>query len=319
LGSRTLDRGREAARPGDIPASGWKDVLFRVRRRIAENNLSITAAGVAFYALIATFPGLLALFGVYRMVFDVPQVSEQLGFAQEQLQPEATLLLTALIRGLAQSDRSRLGLGVAGGALVTLWGASLGVTALMRALNVAYGEEEKRSFLQRTAVALLLTLGAIAIAFCVAFALTSLPILTRWLDLTPLLQRFVFYARWPVVALMFWLSLLVFYRYGPSRAQARWSWISWGALLATALWLSGSGILAWYVAGSHRYHQAYGSVGMIVLALAWFLLSAFSVLLGAEVNAELERQTRKDTTVGAEKPAGERGATASDTLGESVS
>ena len=135
MGSRTLDRGREAARPGDIPASGWKDVLFRVKRRIAEDNLSITAAGVAFYALIATFPGLLALFGIYRMVFDVPQVSEQLGFAQEQLQPEATLLLTALIRGLAQSDRSRLGLGVAGGALVTLWGASLGVTALMRALS----------------------------------------------------------------------------------------------------------------------------------------------------------------------------------------
>jgi membrane protein len=126
LESRTLDRGREAARPSDIPASGWKDVLFRVRRRIAENNLSITAAGVAFYALIATFPGLLALFGVTGWVFDVPQVSEQFGFAQDQLQPEATLLLAALIRGLAQSDRSRLGFGVAGGALVTLWGVSLG-------------------------------------------------------------------------------------------------------------------------------------------------------------------------------------------------
>ena len=118
---------------------------------------------------------------------------------------------------------------------------------------------------------------------------------------------------------MFWLSLLVFYRYGPSRAHARWSWVSWGALIATGLWLSASGILAWYVAGSRHYHQAYGSVGVIVLVLAWFLASAFSVLLGAEINAELERQTRKDTTVGTDKPPGSRGASAADNLGASAS
>ena len=126
----------------------------------------------------------------------------------------------------------------------------------------------------------------------------------------------MFYARWPVVGVLFWLSLLVFYRHGPSRTAPRWSWVSWGALLATATWLAGTGVLAWYVAGSPRYHQAYGSVGVVVLVLAWFLVSAFSVLLGAEVNAELERQTRQDTTVGDAKPAGARGAIVADTLGE---
>jgi membrane protein len=312
------DRGRDAANPGQIPPAGWKDVLSRVKRRVVENNLSITAAGVAFYALIATFPGVLALSGLYRLVFDRGEMGEHLAFLQEQLQPEATRLLVALLQGLATSDRSRMGFGIAGGVLVTLWGSSLGIRALMRALNVAYGEEERRSVLERTVLALLLTLGAISVAFCIGLAVVSLPVLTHWFDLRSTSQRLVYHARWPAVAAMFWLSLLVLYRYGPSRAQAQWSWVSWGAMIATAMWLSGSGILAWYVAATPNFQQAYGSVGTIVLVLAWFLLSAFSILLGAEINAELERQTRRDTTIGREKPSGARGANAADTLGDSA-
>jgi membrane protein len=268
--------------------------------------------------LLATFQGLLALLGVYGLVFDPGQLVDQLDFLQRQLEPEATNLLIFLVRGLSESDRAGAGFGIAGGALVTLWGASLGVRALIRALNLAYAETEKRSFVQRNGLALLLTIGAICVAFCIGVALMSVPIVAGWLHPGPALQRFVFYVRWPVVAVIFWLSLLVFYRYGPSRTEPRWSWVSWGALLATASWLCGTGVLAWYVAGSRHYHQAYGSVGIVVLVLAWFLLSAFSVLLGAEVNAELERQTREDTTVGTAKPAGTRGATAADTLGDSV-
>jgi membrane protein len=311
-------RGRDAVDVGDIPASGWKDVLFRVKRRIADDNLSITAAGVAFYALLATFPGLLALLGIYGLVFDPDQLADQLGFAQRQLEPEATNLLVVLISGLSKADRAGAGFGIAGGTLVTLWGASLGVRALIRTLNLAYAETEKRSFIHRHLVALLLTVGAICVAFCIAVALMGVPMLAHWLHPAPAVQRFAFYARWPVVAVLFWLSLLVFYRFGPSRVQPRWSWVSWGALLATASWLCGTGVLAWYVAGSRQYHQAYGSVGIVVLVLAWFLLSAFAVLLGAEVNAELERQTREDTTVGSAKPVGTRGANAADTLGDSV-
>jgi membrane protein len=311
-------RGRDAVDPGDIPASGWKDVLIRVKRRLADDHLSITAAGVAFYALLATFPGLLALLGVYGSIFDPRQLAEQLDFLQHQLEPEATNLLIFLIRGLSESDRAGAGLGIAGGALVTLWGASLGVRASMQALNVAYAETEKRSVIRRHAVALMLTVGAICVAFSIGLVLMSVPVATEWLKPSPPLQRLLFYARWPVVAVMFWLSLLVFYRFGPSRALPRWSWVSWGALLATAMWLVGTGVLAWYVASSRRYHQAYGSMGIVVLVLAWFLLSAFSVLMGAEVNAELERQTRKDTTAGPAKPAGRRGATAADTLGDSA-
>jgi membrane protein len=137
-----------------------------------------------------------------------------------------------------------------------------------------------------------------------AVALTSVPILTQWLGSPALLHQLAFYRRWPVVALMFWLSLRILYRYGPSRAQPRWTWVSWGAMLATATWLSGTGVLAGYVAGSRHYHQA--TVRPVVSVLAWFLLSAFSVLLGAELNAELERQPSQDTTTGSATGAGTR-------------
>ena len=294
------------------------DVLVRVGQRIVDCHLSITAAGVAFYALLATFPGLLVLAGLYGLLFDRQQMREQLQFLEGQLAPEATNLLVAFVGGLVGADRGGVGLGIAGGAVVTLWGASLGVRALIRALNLAYGEAEKRSFVARSGLALAMTLGAIAVVFCLGAVLMSVPIVTHWVQPGQALQRLVFYARWPVVALLFWLSLFVFYRYGPSRARPRWSWVSWGALLATAMWLAGTGILAWYVASSPRYHQLYGSVGIIVLVLAWFLLSAFSVLLGAALNAELERQTRQDTTIGSARPPGARGATAADTVGDSV-
>ncbi len=313
-GVQKKGRGRNAANPGEITLLGWKDVLSRLRRRLVDNNLSITAAGVAFYALIATFPGLLVLVGLYGMVFDREQTAEQLEFLQSQLQPEAVALLVALLRGLSESDRARLGLGI--GALLTLWSASVAMRALIKALNIAYDENEKRSLLGRTVVALLLTGNALLVACLGGVALMSLPLLKHWSGLDPGELRFFYYARWPLIGLMFWVLLVVFYRYGPSRAHARWSWVSWGGLAATAWWLSGTGVLAWYVASSRSYHQAYGAVGVIVLVLAWYLLSAFSVLLGAEVNAELERQTRRDTTVGPDKPAGQRGASVADTLGE---
>ena len=312
----SADRGREAVHPGEIPPAGWRDVLSRVRRRIADDNLSITAAGSAFYALFATFPGLLSLFGLYALAFDRQQIAEQFAFLEGQLQPHAGRLLVALLEGLATVERPQLGLGIAGGLLVTLWGTSVASRALIRALNVAYGEKEKRSLLARTLVALALAAGVIVAGFGIALVLIGVPVWSR--SLAPALQRSMLYARWPVVAAVFWLAMLALYRFGPSRASPKWSWVSWGALLATALWLAGSGVLAWVVGGAPVYQHLYGIVGTLVLVLAWFLLSAYAVLLGAEINGELERQTRHDTTTGPEKPLGTRGAAVADSLGDAA-
>ena len=309
------DRGRDAATPAEIPPTGWKDVLSRVRRRASDNNLSITAAGVAFYALIATFPGLLSLLALYALVFSRKDIADQFGFLGSQLQPQAARLLVALLEGLSSVQRPQLGLGIAGGLLVTLWGSSVACRALVRALNLAYGEKEKRSLLARTLVALSLTVGVLLIAFCIAVVLMGIPVFSSSLNLGPTGRASVLLARWPVVGAIGWLTLLALYRFAPSRAPAKWSWVSWGAMIATALWLAGSGLLAWVVGGTQLYQHMYGALGIVVLVLAWFLLVAYAVLIGAEINGELERQTRRDTTTGPAKPLGQRGARAADTVG----
>ncbi len=311
-------RGRDATGPGDIPASGWKDVFVRVGRRARDHDLASASAGVAFYALIATFPGLRALLELYALVFDMGDWSTQLARLRGHLQPEAMRLLIALVRSLVDSDPSHRGFGVASGALVTFWGASLALRALIRALNLAYGEREQRAVLHRQSIALLLTAGAIAVAFCVGVALVAPVLLGHWLGWPPLLERVVLVARWPAIGLLFWLSLLAFYRYGPCRTNARWSWLAPGALLATVPWLAATAAVAWYVQGAPRQHLQVRTADLLVIVLAWFLVSAFSVLLGAECDAELERQTRRDTTVGPERAAGERGAAAADDLGASA-
>jgi len=312
------ERGRDAYRPGEIPGAGWRDVILRVKRRIADDHLSIVAAGAAFYALLATFPALSTLFGIYRLIFDPRQMSAQLSSLQGELPPEALHLLLAMVKGLEESQRWRLMLGVGGGLLVALWGASLGIRALMEALNVAYDEKEKRSFVERIGIALLLTAGAIAVAWIAIAAVIGVPVALHLLALNLLPRNLLVYGRWPVVAAIFWLSLSVMYRYGPSRERARWPWVSWGALTATVLWLGGSVLISWYVSSFGSFDKAYGSMGFVVILLVWFLLSAYSVLVGAEINAELERQTHKDTTVGVERPVGQRGAKVADTIGKSA-
>ena len=308
--------GRDAERPGQIPASGWRDIAQRVRRRVAEDRLSLVAAGVAFYAVLATFPALMALLALYGLSFDPAGIPGRLASLKGNLSPQALQLLIALLQGLADARTHRLGLSLSGGVVLALWGASLAIRTLMEALNVAYDEEEKRSFPVRIGLALLITVGALSVAAILVSAVVVTPAALRLGNFDGPMRQALVFARWPIAALLFWASLLVMYRYGPSRTHARWSWISWGAFLATALWLCGSVLLSWYVSGFGRYDKAYGSVGLIVSVLVWYLLTAFAVLIGAEVNAEVERQTRADTTVGSAKPIGQRGASAADTVGD---
>lgn len=317
LDSTHADRGRDAERPGDIPASGWRDILIRVKRRCAEDRLSIVAAGVAFYALITAFPAVTVLLSVYGLVAhpnDIPRALSPLG---DDLSPLGLNLLEAALRSIAASGGHRLGVGIGFGALLTVWGASLGIRKLMEALNLAYGEKEARRFVWRMGLALLLTAGALLVAVVLVAAVVLVPAVAATWSLDPTARQVLLYARWPLSAAMFWGSLVVMYRYGPSRAHPRWSWVGLGAFVATALWLCGSALLSGYVSHFDDFGKAYGSVGLVMILLFWCLLSAFAVLLGAEINAELERQTGADTTVGAAKPIGQRGAAVADSVGAS--
>jgi len=311
------ERGRGAESPKDIPKRGWRDILMRVKRQMSEDRLSIVAAGVAFYALLAVFPALIALVALYGLAFDPKQVSDQVAALGGVLPPQAADILLGQLQDLTGTRRGALGLGAIGGLALALWSASAGVRTLMEALNVAYDEEEKRGFLSFYGTALLLTLAAILGAIVAILAVVALPIVVKFLGLGSLLEGLISLARWPIVAAAMMLGFAVIYRYGPSREEPRWSWVSAGAVVATLLWIAGSALFSLYVTKFGNYNETYGSVGAIVILLTWFLLTAYAILIGAEVNAEMERQTRKDTTTGKPERLGRRRAHAADTVGDS--
>jgi membrane protein len=306
--------GRSAERPRDIPKAGWKDILWRLKGKVGEDRLSIIAAGVAFYGLLSIFPALTALVALYGLAFNPDQVTQQVEALRGLLPAQAVQLLAGELRDLTQTDQAALGIGVAGGIVVALWSASSAVKTLMEALNVAYDEREKRGFFKLTALALALTLGLIVATIAAIALVVVLPAVIGFLGLG-MLAQVARWAVWPVVAALAWVGIAVMYRYGPSRDEPQWQWLSWGAGLALFLWLIGSALFSWYVTSFGNYNKTYGSMAAVVILLMWFLLSAYAVLIGAEVNAEIERQTRKDTTVGKRQPLGERGAHAADTVG----
>ena len=312
----SASRGREAGRPGEIPARGWWDITRRVMSQMKEDRLSIIAAGVAFYGLLAVFPALIALVALYGLVFDPAQVEQQISAVSGMLPPQAADILLGQLHELTQTDSAALGAGAIGGLVLALWSASAGVRTLMEALNVAYDEEEKRGFVGFYGTALLLTLGAVLGAILAIGLVVALPVAAKFLGLGSFVENLLGFARWPIFALLLLLGLAVAYRYGPSRDEPRWRWVSVGAVVAMVLWVVGSIAFSIYVTQFGNYNETYGAMGAVVILLMWFLLSSYAVLLGAEFNAEMERQTRKDTTKGPEKPMGARSAYAADTVGE---
>ena len=307
-------RGRDADRPSQIPARGWLDILKRVWSQMGEDNISIVAAGVAFYAMLAIFPALGAALSIYGLIADPADVSQQLASLGGMLPADARSLLEDQLAGLAAQPKTALGFGVIFGILLALWSASAGMKALMTALNIAYEEEEKRGFLRYYMVALGLTFGAI-LAALVAIALVAvLPPILDALPVPDWLQWLLSLVRWPLLAAGVIFGLAVLYRHGPSRKQAQWQWVSWGAAVATVLWIGGSLLFSWYAANFADYNKTYGSVGAVVGLLMWFYITAYVMLFGAELNSEMERQTARDTTRAPEQPMGRRGARMADTV-----
>ena len=310
-------RGRDATTPRQIPRPGWRDIALRVKEKVGKDNVSILAAGVAFYALMAIFPALIALISLYGWFADPMQVEQQTAFLAGVLPQNVQSLLSTQMKDIARHAESTLGIGALAGFLVTLWSASKGIKTLFTALNIAYDEEEKRGFISLNALALVMTLGALVFGIITLALVAVLPALLGQLGLQAIARVAVSLVRWPLLAVAVIVALAVLYRYGPSRDQPQWTWVSGGAIVATVLWLVASILFSVYVANFGSYNQTYGSLGAVVVLLTWLYLSAFIVLMGAELNSEMEHQTTQDTTRGAEQPMGQRGAQKADTVGES--
>ena len=308
-------RGREASAPREIPARGWRDILWRVKERISADNLSIISSGVAFYALLSIFPALIALVGVYGLVFDPRQVQEHLGTLTAVLPGEAANLIGQQLSEVASMERTSLGVGSIVALLLALWTASAGMRTLMNALNVAYHEKETRGTVKLYATSLLLTLGAVLGAIAAIITVVAIPAILGFLNLGEGLANLLAYGRWPALAFLVLLGLAIVYRYGPDREKPQWRWVSWGAVTATVLWIIASVLFSVYVSQFGNYNKTYGSLGDVIILMTWFLLTAYIFLIGAELNAETERQTRKDTTDARGRPLGRRGAHAADTVG----
>ena len=315
--TRQPDRGREADRPGEIPPEGWRDILRRVKAAMAADHLSTFAAGVAFYGILAICPALAGVISIYGLIADTPDVERHLAMAAGLMPEDARAIMTDQLAEVARQSHVRLGLGAIAALLFALWSAVSAVRTLMTGLNVAYDEPETRGFVRLYASALLLTLSGIFGTIMNFSLMTALPAGLRLLALRPALETALSLLRWPLLAGVVMVGLALLYRFAPSREQPRWQWVSWGAAGAAALWLCGSLLFTWYVAHFGEYNVTYGALGAAALLLLWSYFGAYAALLGAEVNAEMERQTARDTTERRGAPLGARGADAADTVGAS--
>jgi membrane protein len=311
-------RGRRAHMPHHIPWRGWKDILLRTYNEIQDDRLLALAAGVAFYSLIALFPAIAAGVSSYALFADAATISKHLAVAADIVPGGALDILRDEITRIAAKSDGRLTFGFLLGLGIALWSANAGMKAIFDALNIIYDEEEKRSLIWLNLVSLFFTICAIVGAGLAVTLVVVFPLLLAAFGVTSFDHPFVAYLRWPVLFGLIILALGVLYRYGPSRRLAKWRWISVGSVFAALAWLLVSALFSWYLGNFANYNATYGALGAVVGLMMWMWLSTIVVLVGAELNSEIEHQTARDTTVGPDKPLGARGAVMADTVGAAV-
>jgi membrane protein len=305
--------GRDAARPGDIPKQGWKAVGKRVVASLKRDHVSLLAAGVAFKGLLALFPAIIAGISIWGLVADPATVTQQLQAITDALPEEAASLLGDQMETVAGGESSTLGTALIVSLLIALWSASGGMAGLIEGINAAYDEVDRRKFPIKRGLAILLTVGAIVALLVTIGLIAVLPAVLGNLGLGQAGELAIRIGTWPLLALLAMAGLALLYKVAPDRDDPRFRWTSWGAVIATVLWLVGSAAFTLYVENFGNFGATYGTFAGIIVLMLWLLLSSFIVLLGAEINAELERQTQRDTTVGEPAPLGHRGANAADT------
>ena len=311
------DRGREARHPAEIPSRGWLDVLWRAWGEVGEANLFLVAGGVTYALILALFPGLAALVSLYGLMFDPAQIEQQIGALSGVLPAETQQLLSQQLHALVEASGGALRFGAIVGILLALWSASRGMSGIITATNIAYEEKERRGFFKLNLIALGLTFGVLVGGIIVIALIGVLPAAVQFLAVGVGTKWLLFLVQWPLLVVLVMFGLAVLYRYAPDRDKPQWRWVSLGAIVATILWIIASIGFTVYVANFSSYDKTYGSLGGVVVLLTWLYLSAFVVLFGAAINAQSEKQTRKDSTEGSPRPMGQRDARAADTLGRS--
>lgn len=303
--------GGEADTPTEIPPKGWLQVVKRGFAEANADQVPLLAAGVAFYGFLAIFPLLLAMVLIYGLVVEPQQIADQINSITARPE-DARRLITDQVT-LASTRETGASIGLAVSILLARGSASGGMANRVTAISTAYDEEEKRSFVKKRGLALLLTLGAIVFLILTLALVAVFPVISGLID-NGVVRFFLQVARWVLIAVLVTAALAVLYRVAPDRDAPKMRWVSVGAGAATVLWLVASVGFSIYVANFGNYAKTYGAIAGIIVMLFWLWITSYAILLGAEINAESEQQTVQDTTKGPEQPIGERDAVKADSL-----
>lgn len=310
-------KGHQARSPKQIPGAAWKDIAARTYKRTWDDNVALVSAGVAFYAFFA----LLSLLGLvvlaYGFAADPHTAIKDMQALTGILPRDVAQLIGSQLLTAVESSQGTKGVGIAIAAAVAVYGGTNGAAAVLTAMNIAYEEKEKRSLLRFYATALAMTLAALIVALLALAATAAVAVLQKLLPAaSPLAVSAGTVAGYLVLMLFGAAAAATLYRYGPSREEARWTWITPGSAFASVTWLLLTAAFGFYVSHITNYSATYGSLGAVAALLMWLYLSAYVFVIGAELNSEIEHQTATDSTTGKPRPMGRRGAWAADNVAE---
>jgi membrane protein len=308
-------RGRQTATPSEISPRSWKDILVRVYANVSKHRVLALAAGMTYYSILAIFPAIAALVAMYGLFSDPTTIARHLDQLGGFLPGGAIDVAREQLTRVASKGSQTLGLTFLVGLGTSLWSANAAMKSLFDTLNIAHDEEEKRSFVKLNAISLGFTIGGVFFILAALGSIVVIPVVLNYVGLSDAGDLLLRIGRWPAMYLVLTFALAVIYRYGPSRETARWRWVTWGSAIAALLWLAVSGLFSWYAANFGNFNETYGSLGAVIGFMTWLWISAIVILVGAEIDAEMEHQTVRDTTTGSSKPMGVRGARMADTVG----
>lgn len=297
---------RQAKGPTDVSGSGWWDILKRTWSEAGEENLGLIASGIAFNAFLAFVPLLTAVVLSYGLIASPEQVAQHIAALANAMPQDAAELVGSQLRNMVETAGSTAGFGLLLSLAIALYGAMRGATGLMTALNIVFDVDESRSFLKQTGVALAITLGLVAVFVVASLGISALAVLE---DLLPALGGVVHtllqIAVWIAAAVCVSLVIALIYRYAPNRPEPEWRWLTPGSALATIVWIAATFAFAFYVRNFGNYNATYGALGAVIIFLTWLYLSAYIVLLGAELNQVLERRVGREKALGGREEAAE--------------
>lgn len=277
-------------RPEKKTLAGLFDIVWRIKDKIGSNHLSIVAAGVSFYSLLAIFPGLAALVSMYGLASDPLDVPHQIQTLKTLIPPVAYNILENQLQEIAQQSQRNLSFGFFGGLFLSIWSANKGVKSMMEALNIVYEEKETRGIIKKNLFSLLYTFLAVCFMVIILITLLIIPSVLKFLNISFLIKKFYPYLQWPFLAALIILILNFTYRYFPDRKKSKWKWVSYGSFFSGIFWIIASVLFSFYVVNFGNFNKMYGPVGAIIVLMLWFYLSAYIMLLGGELNSEIERR-----------------------------